>query len=168
MGMSVESLKTEATKFIAPAKAISDVFIDTAEKMVALQMDSCNAYKDIAFNQLKKIPAIHNVEMAGDFLWGQIEPMSEFNKQVLSDCKAVMALNSTLTTGIKTALTPAKKAKPAATKAKPKPAAKAKPAAKPKTVKSIIPEEKKETVAPISKAKRAPKKAAAPSKTTTS
>lgn len=170
MGMSVESLKTEATKFIAPAKALSDVFIDTAEKMVALQMDSCNAYKDIAFNQLKKIPSIQNVEMAGDFLWGQIEPMSELNKQVLSDCKAVMALNSTLTTGIKTALTPAKKAKPAAAKAKPKPAAKAKPAAtaKPKTVKSILPEEKPEAVAPISKAKRAPKKTAAPSKTTTS
>lgn len=157
MGMSVDSIKTEAAKLAAPAKALSDIFIGTAEKMVALQMDSCDIYKDIAFSQLKKIPTIHSVETAGDFFWGQIEPISEFNKQVLSDCKAVMALNSEFTSGIKTALTPVKKAK-------------AKTTAKAKTVKSIIPEEKPEPVTKITKAKRttaAKKASSTTSKSTT-
>lgn len=151
MGMSVESLKTEASKLAAPAKALSDVFIGTAEKMVALQIDSCNVYKEIAFNQLKKMPTIQSVETAGDFFWGQIEPISEFNKQVLSDCKAVMAINSELASGVKTALTPAKKAK---------------------KIKSILPEEKpaaeakSEPVTKITKAKRSTPRKSTATKTT--
>lgn len=162
MGMSVDSIKTEAAKLVAPAKALSDVFLGTAEKMVALQMDSCDVYKEIAFGQLKKIPGIYSVETAGDFFWGQIEPISEVNKQILSDCKAVMALNSDFTSGVKTALTPAKKAKSTTKTA-------AKTTAKPKTVKSIIPEEKPEPVTKITKAKRstAAKKTTTAEKTTT-
>ncbi len=68
---------------------------------MTLQIESGKAYTDIAFNQLKKVPHIHNLEEAGDFFWGQIEPISEVNKQLLSDWKAVMALNTEWSDSIK-------------------------------------------------------------------
>lgn len=101
MGMSIEGLASEASKLTVPAKAMGAIYIDTAEKLVDLQMESSKVYSDIAFNQLKKIPTIHNIEEAGDFLWGQIEPFSEFNKQLLSDWKSLMALNTEVTNSMK-------------------------------------------------------------------
>lgn len=96
MSLNFEKFKTEAFKFVDPAKALGDAFIDTTEKMTDQQFKSCSAYSSIYFNQLKKVPDIQNLEDAGTFFWGQIEPFSEFNKQLLNDWKAVIGLNSDL------------------------------------------------------------------------
>ena len=154
MAMSIASIKTGAGKAFTPVKALSDAFIGNAEKMVSLQMDSRKVYSDIAFGQLKKMSTITSMEDAGDFLWGQIEPIGAFNKQLLTDWKSMMALNSEFTSDVKSAFTtkkesakkkPAPKKKGSATKtasepvtsiiaAEPKPATKAsKPKAKTST-----------------------------------
>lgn len=141
MSMSLQGLKTGAGKFMTPVKALGEIWIDTAEKAVDLQMYSCKAYTDIAFSQLKKVPGIHNMEDAGDFFWGQIGPISEFNKQLLSDWKALVTLNTELTGNVKSAFS----------------------TSKPETVTSVLapeepePESKAEPVAPITKAKRTPR-----------
>ena len=138
MSMSLQGFKSEAGKFLTPIKALGDIWIGTTEKVVELQMGSCKAYSDIAFGQLRKVPDIHSLEEAGDFFWGQIEPLSEFNKQVLSDWKALISINTELSGNIKLAFS-TRKAEP---------------------VTSVLAPEKEEKAEPVTKitrAKRAPR-----------
>ena len=93
---------------------------------------------------MKKVPTIHNVEEAGDFFWGQIEPISEFNKQLLSDCKAVMSINTEFTNGVKTAFSSKKDS----------------------SVESIVPKEKSEP-AKLARTKKPAAKTEAPASATT-
>lgn len=135
MGQTIEKLKSEASKLAIPAKALGDVFIDTTEKLSTQQFKSYHAYSSIYFAQLKKIPDIQNFEDAGSFFWGQIEPISEFNKQLLNDWKSLVGLNAAFISETKAVF------------AKPKPA----PAQKPKK--------------PATKKTAAPKPEAAPAQT---
>lgn len=105
MSMSIESIKNGAGKALVPVKVLSEAFIGNAEKIVALQMDSRKVYSDIAFGQLKKMSTITSAEAAGDFFWGQIEPIGAFNKQLLADWKSMMALNSEFASDLKSAFT---------------------------------------------------------------
>ncbi len=161
MSMSIESIKTGAGKAFVPVKVLSEAFIDNAEKIVALQMDSRKVYSEIAFGQLKKMSTITSAEAAGDFLWGQIEPIGAFNKQLLADWKSMMALNSQFTSDVKSAFI----TKPDAPKPKPatkKKAASTKKASEPVT--SVIAAEPK----PATKAtKPKPKSSTATKKQTT-
>lgn len=129
MSMSIQGIASEASKLTVPVKALGDIYVDTAEKLVDLQMESSKVYTDIAFNQLKKIPGIHNIEEAGDFLWGQIEPISEFNKQLLSDWKSLMALNTDVTNSMKSVFA-RKKSEPVESIVAPEKTEKAEPVAK--------------------------------------
>ena len=72
MKATLEGFRSGAGKFFAPALSLSEVFVDTAEKMAELQIESSKNYSHIAFAQWKKIPEIRNFEDAGDFLWGKI------------------------------------------------------------------------------------------------
>lgn len=101
MSINLDGFKTGANKLTTPAVQLGGVMVDTAEKFVAMQMDSCKVYSDIAFRELKKFPEVKSLEQAGDLLWGQIEPFSEFNKQLLNDWKSLMALNSKFTQDVK-------------------------------------------------------------------
>ena len=101
MSINLESFKPNPSKIVEPAKALGSVFIEASEKMMEMQMNSCKVYCDIVFDQMRKVPDIHNAEQAGDFVWGQIEPMSELNKQLLSDFKALMAFNTEFTNDVK-------------------------------------------------------------------
>ncbi len=114
MNMSLEGLRSGAGKFLGPANSLGELVLDTAEKMADLQIESGKAYSSIAFSQWKKVPRVRNFEEAGDFLWGQIEPISEVNKQLLHDWKSLVALNTEFTDGIKAAFSTAEKPKPAA------------------------------------------------------
>lgn len=101
MSINLDGLKEGASKLTVPAKHFGDLMIGTAEKFVAFQMDSCRAYSDIAFREMKKVPEVKSIEQAGDLLWGQIEPLSEINKQLLNDWKSLVALNSEFTQEMK-------------------------------------------------------------------
>ena len=138
MNINLESIKTETGKLVGPAKELSNIFIDAAEKIVELQMKSGKIYSDMTFVQLKKIPEIHNPEEAGDFFWGQIEPISEFNKQLLSDWKALMALNTEVTNDVKSAFN-----------------SKISKAVEPEVVETTASTEKEESIEPASKITKA-------------
>lgn len=103
MSINLDGLKTGADKLASPALRLGGVMVDTTEKFVAIQMDSCKVYSDIAFRELKKIPEVKNMEQAGDLLWGQIEPFSEFNKQLLNDWKSLVALGTEFSQDVKRA-----------------------------------------------------------------
>lgn len=114
MSFNLEGIKSGADKVTAPARAIGDAVLHTTEKAVSLQMDSCKVYNDIVFKQLKKVPEVTSLTQAGDLLWGQIEPISEFNKQMLKDWKSLITLNTEFAAAVKSAFSdteekPAKK-----------------------------------------------------------
>ena len=123
MGLNIDKLKSEASRFVVPAKAFSDILIGTTEKISDQQFKSCQAYSSIYFSQLKKVPDIQNLGDAGSFFWDQIEPFSEFNKQLLNDWKTVVGLNSDFISEAKAVFTPQKAVpkakKPAAKKSAP-------------------------------------------------
>ncbi len=101
MSMSFENLTPDTSKIIEPGRALGGVLVEASEKMLDMQMNSCKGYSDIAFGQLKKMTQITNVEQASDFLLGQIEPLSQLNKQLLGDCKSVMSFNTELANEVK-------------------------------------------------------------------
>lgn len=120
MGLTIEKIKSEASRVSVPARALGDVFLETTEKISSQQFKSYQAYTSIYFSQLKKLPDIQNLEDAGSFFWDQIEPISEFNKQMLNDWKTMVGLNTDFFSDAKAAIAPAKKpeSKPQKTEAK--------------------------------------------------
>lgn len=157
MNINLEGFKSGADKVVAPARAFGEAMLDTTEKALSMQMDSCKVYSDIMFKQLKKMPEVTSVTQAGELFWGQIEPMSEFNKQMLKDWKSLVALNTEFAAAVKGAFTSqdeevAETSKPEAARAPQSGSGEVKP-----TQASAAPQTTANTVKKISSSKRAPR-----------
>ena len=101
MNVSIDRLESKLHSTLDPIHVLGEIALDSGEKMMELQMESCRAYSDIGLSQIKKLSSIRSLEQAGDFTWGQIEPIGQINKQVLADLKSVAAINSEFTTEVK-------------------------------------------------------------------
>ena len=101
MNANLDRLESKLHNAINPIHALGSVALDSGEKLLDLQLESCKAYSDIGLSQIKKFSSIRNLEQIGEFTWGQIEPIGEVNKQLLTDWKSVMAINSEFTSEVK-------------------------------------------------------------------
>jgi len=121
---------------LEPARQLSAVSLGNMEKLINLQLSSCKVYGDIGFRQMRKLSQVSDLEKAQEFTWGQIEPLSEINKQLLSDWQDLVALNNSYKDDLKSVFKAAEETELSEASAEPKPAKKP---AKPKTTKKAEP-----------------------------
>lgn len=82
------------TNLLNPMKQLSEITLNNMEKMIQLQLASTKSYGDIGFRQMRKLADVRDVEQVQEFTWGQIEPLSEVNKQLVSDWQHFVAINN--------------------------------------------------------------------------
>ena len=108
----IASIESKASGAAAPIRKFADHLIDSGADLLELQFNSARVYSDIGFRQLEKLTGVTSLDQARDFAWGQLEPLSEVNKQLLNDWKGLVAINNGLKDGVKEVFAKDEKAPP--------------------------------------------------------
>ena len=97
----VFSFVEESKKALAPVEAYNRLAVETAEKVVALQISSVESYYALGFANLKALLEVHDVEAFKSYIEKNNELIKSISERVVGDAKAVTELGSDFTEEVK-------------------------------------------------------------------
>ncbi len=97
----ISSLVEESKKALGPVEAYNRLVVDTAEKVVALQIASVESYAALGFANLKALLEVHDVEALKTYIEKNNELVKSISERVVGDAKAVAELGSDFTEEVK-------------------------------------------------------------------
>ena len=88
----LSQLNEQARQILAPVQALNQLSIDSAEKLVALQVASLERYVALGFSQLRAASEVNDAEALQAYLGKQNELVKSVSEGFVGDAKAVAEL----------------------------------------------------------------------------
>jgi len=105
MAATKSAIQKQAEDFLAPVKALNELALANAERLVEMQVQSIRDYADVALDNWKAALAVKDIDGAQKYFAKQNEVAQEVAKKLASDAKVVVELGQEYMTEVQKVVT---------------------------------------------------------------